>query len=206
MSKIIVIAGRPKAGKSTKAKEFVLRALWPDMPVHVPAEQVNELFHAVRAGGHLSRLMVYDVNHEWGTGPLPTSDAFLASAKAARDKLVVFEEATLFFDPTRGRSEELREMLVRRRHTRTAVILLFHAIADVPLYVVRLADVLVLFKTQDSLDDLRRIRHLRPVLALFDAVNSSPDFHAFGSYDFVGGGAYFEGGTAEGEAEAERRR
>lgn len=186
MSKIIAIAGRPRAGKSTKAMELVIRALYPDAPDDIDPGEVRLLLAALRGSSYLSRLMVYDINREWGVGgALPSMDAFLKSAIQARDRLIVFEEATMFFDPTRGRSEELREMLVRRRHTGNALVLLFHALADIPLYVMRMLDVLILYKTQDSPDDLRRIRHLQPVMDLYGSVDAAPNLHAYGEYDFV---------------------
>lgn len=186
VSKIIAIAGRPKAGKSTFAMELAIRTMYPDAPDDIDPGEVRLLLAALRGSSWMSRLKVYDINREWGVGgALPTMDAFLDEAVKSRDKFIVFEEATLFFDPTRGRSEELREMLVRRRHTGNALVLLFHALADVPLYVLRMLDVLVLFKTQDSVDDLRRIRHLGPVMDLYHAVDRAYNLHAHGEYDFV---------------------
>lgn len=112
-------------------------------------------------------------------------DEFLKQATTARNTLVVFEEATLFFDPTTGRHKLLREMLVRKRHTGNAVILLFHALADIPLYVLRMTDTLVLFKTNDTEDDLRRIRGLAALVNAYREVQADPDIHASREFDFL---------------------
>lgn len=128
---------------------------------------------------------VYDVNKEWGApGPLPTMDKYLETATRSRDMLFVFEEATLFFDPTQGRSDELRELLVRRRHTGVALILLFHAIADVPRYVLRMVDTWIQYKTNDADDDLRRVKGFRALVNAYRQVMADPDPHASVEFDF----------------------
>lgn len=164
MSKIIAIVGRPFAGKTHVAKGIVadIRAASPRTPV-----------------------LIYDVNKEWGGKELPTMEQFIQQASRCRNSLIVFEEATLFFDPTAGRSKGLREMLVRKRHTGNAVILLFHALADIPLYVLRMIDTLVLLKTNDTADDMRRIRGLRGLVDAFVELQADPDIHARREFDFL---------------------
>lgn len=120
------IVGRPKAGKTTFTKGMVQRIAHPKPP------------------------LVFDTNNEWNTGaPLPEIDAFLDHANKTPGRVVVIEDATVFFHTT-GHSEKLKRLLVTRRHTRTTVVLLFHSLRQVPLYILELLDAVVVFATNDN--------------------------------------------------------
>lgn len=125
-----------------------------------------------------SRPLVFDVNREWGETTLPPIGEFLDMATQARGRVIVFEDATVFFS-NKGRSERMVELLVGKRHTRNTVILLFHGLIDVPLYVYRLCNFIVIHKTGDTLDGARSRDNIRK--AVSDAhlsVMNDPDPHA----------------------------
>lgn len=154
--KTIILAGMKKRGKSTRAKKYALAARKP--------------------------LFVYDVNNEWNVGykPLKMED-FLSAATEKTNTCVVFEEATIFFG-TRTSNIEMRELLVRNRHTNNTYILIFHSLSDCPSYIFRMADYLCLFKTNDSLTDIqRKFAGMENVIEAFHRVkeNSNTDFHYF---------------------------
>ena len=95
--------------------------------------------------------LIYDVNNEYGVGHLPDWDEFLelaADEKQTRQRLILFEEATIFFSS--AKSKLMTSILVRKRHTKNIPVLLFHSLADVPPYILRFVDFLILFKTNDN--------------------------------------------------------
>lgn len=155
--KVYVIVGRKKAGKTTKALDIVRRIGAP--------------------------VLVYDTQGQWTNAAPPTMDKFLDMVQAARGRVVVFEEAGIFFANT-GRSERLVYILTSSRHHRNVTLFLFHSLRQVPLYVLDLADRFVLFKTNDTprkvLDKFRGMDH---VLDAWESVNADPDPHAFRTFE-----------------------
>lgn len=124
-------------------------------------------------------LLVYDVNAEWGGTELPDKVDFLNSVKRTTGHCVVIEDATIFFD-NHSRSAELQEILIRKRHTQTTVILLFHNLRCVPLYVVNLLNNITLLKTNDTVNTVaKKFAGNDELLNAFFEVNNDPDPHAF---------------------------
>ena len=120
---VFLIVGQKRRGKSTRAMQI--------------AEALNLPIYC------------YDVNREWGQQNVPPMNEFLTEAQKKTGHTIVFEEATVFLH--RGKnSDAVIELLVRTRHTKNVYILLFHSLNDCPNYIVRLADYMVLFYTQDS--------------------------------------------------------
>lgn len=115
------IVGRKKAGKTTLAKAVAKRIGAP--------------------------LLVYDKNAEWGQ-PLRTMPDFLDLARRARGRVIVIEDAGIFFSPT-ARHGALLDVLTAARHTRNTCILLFHSLRQVPLYVLEQLDGIYILPTRD---------------------------------------------------------
>lgn len=124
------------------------------------------------------RKYIYDVNNEYGQGTnLPTLSEFLARAKELRNTTIVFEEATIFFGG--AKDEEMTNLLVRKRHTKNNIFLLFHSLIDAPPYILRLVDFIVLYKTNDNPTAIKRkFAHHTTIIQAFEEVAASPDFHA----------------------------
>lgn len=120
--KCFALVGAKKSGKTTLAKRLASS---------IPAP-----------------LMVFDKNREWGARHLPTISEFMQAASNARGRVIVFEDATIFFANT-GRSQDLLDILVAARHTRNTTFLLFHSLRAVPLYVLDNLDGIWLLPTRD---------------------------------------------------------
>lgn len=144
---VIIIVGARGSGKSTIAK-----TLCSDV--------------------HPDRLYVYDVQGEYNTGDydrLPSKDDFLTDVAGDRkkdipgvaDSFIIFEESTVFFS-NRGRDEKLTDFLVAARHDRNCIVLLFHSIRTIPLYVLDMANYAYVLQTNDVADTIKRHELLFP--------------------------------------------
>lgn len=135
MSKAIAIIGRTKTGKTTLTKELL-------------------------NGFEPSRVHVYDVNNEYAEykrGALPKFSEFLnkLTIKDRRGELttrksaIVFEEATIFLRHN-TQSEQITELLTTKRHTENFIILNFHSLRKLPVYILDMLDFVVIKKTNDN--------------------------------------------------------
>lgn len=113
---------------------------------------------------HTTRLEVYDVNNEWFPGkPLPDIDEFLIRVFPLKHRVIIFEDATSFFD-TRSNDKMLKKMLVGKRHSHNCIILIFHSVRDIPYYIYTKCNYAIVLRTNDD-DKLVQGKH--PLL--FDA-------------------------------------
>jgi hypothetical protein len=120
---VIILAGAKGTGKTTKVKQLINEAGLP--------------------------AFIYDVNNEYSSAALPDMQSFLDQAVKKKSCAIVFEEATIFFS-SKGRSEELINILVRSRHNKTLCILVFHSLRSVPTYILELSNYLILKYTADN--------------------------------------------------------
>lgn len=128
--KSIILAGGTGTGKSTFVSERLSK---------VPNKKSIQL---------------YDVNNEaiykpYIFTPFGSFEKFSRSAKGLSDSVIVFEEATIFLS-NRGTNDDLRNILVRKRHTNVTVFLVFHSLRTVPRWIYDLSNFIVLFKTNDN--------------------------------------------------------
>ncbi len=100
-----------------------------------------------------AKKLIYDVNQEYEeyhTQPeLPLESDFKKQVLESKNVLVVFEEATIFFN-NKGHDEQLERLLVRKRHINVMIVMCFHSLIDVPDYVRRKIDIMILHKVQDN--------------------------------------------------------
>ena len=83
-------------------------------------------------------------------------DVFMEVLKKKHNTWALFEEATIFFN---GRAqEEIRELLVNKRHRKQVIIFLFHTINSVPPFIFDMTDYVILFKTGDDINTVKRKR------------------------------------------------
>jgi hypothetical protein len=139
-----------------------------------------------------NRCLVFDINNEYGTRTkyagqkpynLPTNvreirsryvgddlEVFIKVAMSKQNTVVVFEEATAFFE---GRTSKLtRRLIINRYHTGNVYIFLFHSINSVPPRIMEIANYVVLFKTNDEMDTVyRKYSRLGPA---FDELSDKP--------------------------------
>lgn len=111
------------------------------------------------------RQYVFDVNNEYShlredTDELMPNmrntsldvDYFLQVAAKLQNTNIVFEDATGFF---RGKqSAPLIKQIVRKRHSKNNFLILFHSINRIPPELLEMANVIVLFKTNDNFETI----------------------------------------------------
>lgn len=104
--------------------------------------------------------MVYDINAEYYSFyPAPFEDfqVFLSKLTERDEKgidiikhyYIVIEEATIFFN-THSNFEEMKNILVRARHTGNIIQLNFHSFSSIPKGIYNLLDYVIIFKTNDN--------------------------------------------------------
>jgi hypothetical protein len=76
-------------------------------------------------------------------------DEFVTIATAKRNTNIVFDEASIFFNG-RITEKELLKLILTRKHTHNNIILCFHSLEEVPRFMYRQSNFIVLFKTQDT--------------------------------------------------------
>lgn len=158
MSGIASIAiGRRKTGKTTFTKTL-LESRPKNMPV-----------------------IVYDVNREYASyynEPFTDFRKFLDKVVNLKGCYIIFEEATIFFD-TRSNFEEMKNLLVRARHTKNIIQLNFHSFASVPRGIYNLLDYVTIFKTNDNVKNVKdRFDNPKVLRAFENAINSKNEFYS----------------------------
>lgn len=81
----------------------------------------------------------------------PRIDEFISIAQKATNSLVLFEEATAFFN-NRIVSQNMIELLVRKRHANNFYIIVFHSLRSIPVQLFEFSNYLILYKTNDRTD------------------------------------------------------
>lgn len=82
------------------------------------------------------------------------SDEFLSLAHCCRNRNILIEEATIFFE---GRTNTaMRKLMVDRYHHKNNIIIMFHSINAVNPRILEMSNYVVLFKTGDSENIVKR--------------------------------------------------
>lgn len=94
---------------------------------------------------------VYDINKEYENILMPSLDIdeFTEKVQNKKNSIIIFEEATIFFS-NKGRNKLIINLLVRKRHTKNIIILVFHSLRTVPINILELIDYIHLFATNDN--------------------------------------------------------
>lgn len=146
--KCIIIAGGTGSGKTTIVKQLL--------------------------AAHKGNKLIYDVNNEYGQEFI-AMDEFFKKALRAENSIIVFEEATIFFS-TSGGQIEMRELLVRKRHSNNLFIFNFHSLSQIPLYILMFCDKLIMKKTNDQLQQVeRKFKNNMKIYEAYSDVYNSPD-------------------------------
>jgi hypothetical protein len=125
--KCFIIAGGTGTGKTT----FLMERL----------ENINK-----------NALHLYDVNNEYTSfygKEFTDFETFAKTGTKLKNAVQVYEEATIFLS-NRGSNDNIRDILVRKRHTNCTIFFVFHSMRTVPKWVYDLSNYVVLFKTNDS--------------------------------------------------------
>jgi energy-coupling factor transporter ATP-binding protein EcfA2 len=152
--KCTCICGGPGSGKSTLMKQLIK---------DIPKEY----------------LLLYDINNEhpelnrYGND-LPKIDDFIFQAHLSKNAIIICEEATIFFT-SHNRTDEMLDLLGRRRHTGNGIILIFHSLRQVPDYMLSFINYLIILKTNgDTEDKIDRKFDNPDVLDAYRRINSAP--------------------------------
>lgn len=104
----------------------------------------------------MNRVVILDVNNEYKDleqrGAKRITKDFrqsLENVKELNGISLIVEEATIFFS-NRKHDENLLEMIIRKRHQNNNIFLIYHSLTDIPDYLLRISDYLILFKTKDN--------------------------------------------------------
>lgn len=129
---LILVIGMTGQGKSHFTKEYIkpprncfvfdINNEYPDLSIDVNAPRAKQTFIDEKL--------------------------FIKNCLRKRNTVCVFEEATGFFEGKT--SDELRRLIVNKRHTGNVYILLFHSISSVPPRLMQFTNFVVLFKTGDE--------------------------------------------------------
>ena len=133
MSKCIIVVGNTGTGKTTFVKQFLR--------------------------GNSQKKFIYDINNEYrGEFIFRTKDNikdFIKEVKVQENSTILFEEATIFFRH-HNTGEEVINLLVRKRHTKNVIVFNFHALHQVPIILFDFCNYLVLKKTNDFEENIRK--------------------------------------------------
>ena len=77
------------------------------------------------------RLYVYYVNNEYVEGGLPDFETFLDGLAHRRNSMIILEEATIFMG-TQNDFQQVREVVIRKRHTGNIIVKVFHTLERIP--------------------------------------------------------------------------
>lgn len=153
----IILIGRQGTGKTTVSKKFL-----SETPESMPK-------------------LIYDINKEYTeyySEPLDDFDVFLnkISDENVRHTYILIEEATIFFN-THSNFQQMKNVLVRARHTGNIIQLNFHSFSSVPKGIYNLLNYVIVFKTNDNEKSVTdRFDNPAVLTAYRDAINSKDQY------------------------------
>lgn len=151
-AKCIVVAGMTGTGKTTFVKNNILSKV----PV--------------------SNQLVFDVNGEYsghGTFDDPNIESFMSYAQTQTNKVIVFEEATIFFSQ-HGVKRDLFNFLVKKRHMNNTLVFVFHSLRKIPQDILDMTDFVVVLRTNDRPGIVyERFKDNPEIIDAYEAVNNS---------------------------------
>lgn len=107
-------------------------------------------------------------------------DEFKKEVLISQDRIIVFEEASIFFG-NRGYDRELVKAMIDRRHRGEVgnyIIMVFHSLRKVPLYIADIADYITILKTNDSIKLVEEKFQNEEITQAFEEVQNGPKFSA----------------------------
>ena len=125
--KVIVICGSRKRGKTTIVKKIISGVKDP---------------------------LIFDPNNEYGEPYISVTD-FIKKAQEAKNKTIIFEEATGFFSTTKN-IDKMLEILIRVRHTNNLIVFVYHSLNRIPMYLFEQTSLLILKKTNDTEANIKK--------------------------------------------------
>lgn len=126
---------------------------------------------------------VFDVNCEYENfnrfTEIAEMENFFLQIAETKNTIIVIEEATIFFN-NRKYNDKLNSFLVGKRHSKNTFIFLFHSLRVIPLYIIDFTDYIILFKTNDHPDIIKKFENINNFQNFFNEVktNKNPYFYS----------------------------
>lgn len=157
--KVIVCVGRPGEGKTTGIKTMFPPPAWVwDKHGEYEEEGYQDFFN-------------------------PKIQESIDFAYTLRDCDIIFEEASTFMSNRRGLPPQIDEMINDKRHRNINLCFVFHQIAKIPGDLLGHTDILILYKTQDVFDIVRKkFTYWEGLLDRYEKLKLSPK-HSYIVYD-----------------------
>lgn len=108
---------------------------------------------------HADARIVLDVNGEYKElypKPFIGFEEFAKKLTKIKHAFIVVEEATISLS-NRSYSKDMADVLVRARHADNTIVLVYHSLRQIPAYIFPLANMVILHKTADTEETLRKI-------------------------------------------------
>lgn len=153
MSHLILVIGGTGEGKTTYARSLCVGKK------HIAVDYSDDFKGYTR----------YTAVH----APEKFLENFTPQKEKIRNTLVVIDEATIWFD-VGTKDCNLKNALVRKRHSGNDYVLLFHSLSDVPKYIRKFSDFLVLFKTTDGEADTEKFAAQDKILSALEKLKLYP--------------------------------
>jgi len=125
------------------------------------------------------KVMIYDINNEYQDyykEPFEDWQIFMSKFPDLKNTYLLIEEATIFFD-TSDRQEEMKNLLVRARHTQNIIQLNFHSWLSVPKNIFNMCDYVTVFKTNDTIMTVKAKYDYQDLIDVFNEARLSNDGH-----------------------------
>jgi hypothetical protein len=154
VSKVIINVGARGTGKTTRTKK-------------------------IRASLTARSSFIHDINNEYDTNFYLSENDFLQKANQLKGHLIIFEEASIFFRQGKN-GRLLTELLVRSRHTENFIILNFHSLRAIPVYIFDFCDYILLGKTTENPKNvIEKFKDYPEIIEAYEKVNNNANIYFF---------------------------
>jgi len=124
---------------------------------------------------------IYDVNGEYEDFPKSRIETnfkkFFANILEKRNDKFLIQKTNIIFEDSTGElsgkmEDDFKKIAIAKRHTGNNLIFLFHSIEDVPPFIFRMANFIILFKTGDLEESVKRKQPI--LLPAFNKLKNAP--------------------------------
>jgi len=125
----------------------------------------NIVIPFIKKNNSLENIFIFDIQGDWRNyykQPLTDFVTFSKMVSNKTNSLIIFEEASIFFKHNSS-NDIITKMLVDLYHKGNIIILNFHSLRKIPLYIADLTTYFTIFKTDDTADFVEK-KFLNPKL------------------------------------------
>jgi len=144
---LILVIGGTSSGKSPFVKNFIRGKNC------LVFDYQNEYGILNKYGERNTDVLSEDITQPRAKIFCPASQ-FIQIIKRRRNTNIVWEEATGFFAGRIG--QDLTQEILSKAHTGNNFIFIFHSVQRIPKAIIEFANVVVLFRTGDQLEDIKK--------------------------------------------------